>query len=203
MHILLTDISTCPRCGPEHGLILLVEEIEDRRVLRGSLGCPNCRERYAIAGWVGDFRLGEASSFGEPAAAETVVRLVALAGVTSPPGHLLLVGPAAGHAGAASHMVPGVEVIAAGSAADLVDPVAGAVSRVLVSSRLPLTSRRIAGVVLSGLAADALLEEGARVLSPTGRLVLEPAPSDARRRLEAAGLRVLAEQAATMVAVRV
>src|SRR5512133_2993550 len=99
MHILLTDLSTCPRCGPEYGLILLVEDIEDRRVVRGSLGCPNCRERYAITDGVGDFRLGEEVALGAPVAAEAVVRLVALAGVTSPPGHLLLVGPAAAHAG--------------------------------------------------------------------------------------------------------
>ena len=32
MHILLTDALTCPRCGPDFGLIVLAEGVEDRRV---------------------------------------------------------------------------------------------------------------------------------------------------------------------------
>ena len=50
MHILLTDALTCPRCGPEHGLILLADAIEERRVVSGKLGCPNCRTTFPIAG---------------------------------------------------------------------------------------------------------------------------------------------------------
>ena len=46
MHILLTDVVTCPRCGPEFGLILLADRFEERRVMQGRLGCPNCREEY-------------------------------------------------------------------------------------------------------------------------------------------------------------
>lgn len=57
------------------------------------------------------------------------------------------------------------------------------------------------GVVLSGSEAGRL-EEGARVVAPGGRLVVEPAPSDARERLEAAGLRVLAAEGGTVVAGR-
>jgi hypothetical protein len=67
---------------------------------------------------------------------------------------------------------------------------------------LPLATGRIAGVALTGGAADALLEEGARVLSPVGRLVLEPAPADAAARLTALRLRVLARDRGTLVAAR-
>ena len=38
MHILLTDLLFCPRCGPQHGLILLANRLEERRVLDGWLG---------------------------------------------------------------------------------------------------------------------------------------------------------------------
>lgn len=48
MHLLLTDILSCPRCGPEFGLILLADRIEARRVLAGILGCANCRSKYPI-----------------------------------------------------------------------------------------------------------------------------------------------------------
>ena len=47
------------------------------------------------------------------------------------------------------------------------------------------------------------LEEGARVLGPLGRLVLEPAPERAEERLSRAGLRVIARQDRTMVAGRI
>lgn len=56
MHLVLTDRLTCPRCGPQFGLILLAERLEDRRVLDGALGCPNCRDRYPITGGFGDLR---------------------------------------------------------------------------------------------------------------------------------------------------
>lgn len=56
MHLLVTDRLSCPRCGPEFGLVLLAEKLEDRRVLEGALGCANCRERYPVTGGFGDFR---------------------------------------------------------------------------------------------------------------------------------------------------
>lgn len=69
MHILLTDILSCPRCGPEFGLILLADRIEARRVLAGTLGCANCRSKYAIRDGVADLRA--APSAGAEAGAQT------------------------------------------------------------------------------------------------------------------------------------
>ena len=56
VYIVLTDHLRCPRCGPEHGLVLLGERIEARRVLEGVLGCANCRERYPVRGGSADLR---------------------------------------------------------------------------------------------------------------------------------------------------
>jgi len=56
VYLLLTDHLRCPRCGPEHGLVLLGERIEARRVLEGVLGCANCRERYPVRGGWADLR---------------------------------------------------------------------------------------------------------------------------------------------------
>lgn len=56
MYILLTDILSCPRCGPGFGLILLADRIESRRVLDGTLGCANCRTKYPIRDGVADLR---------------------------------------------------------------------------------------------------------------------------------------------------
>jgi uncharacterized protein YbaR (Trm112 family) len=200
MHILLTDISTCPRCGPSFGLILLVDELVERRVRRGALACANCRERYPIVRGTGDFTLGASADFGPATAAAAALRLIALAGVTSPPARLLVVGPAAAHAGALATEVPEIELVAAGEDASIAaEP---GVNRIAVTESLPFSGARFAGVVLSGHAADSLLREGARVLAPGGRLVLEPTPAAGRERVQGEGCVTLAAEGATLVAVR-
>jgi uncharacterized protein YbaR (Trm112 family) len=225
VHILMTDILTCPRCGPRFGLILLADRMRERRVLDGALGCSNCREKYPVRDGIvdfttagvpavgvadaaahegGDSRVGNAEEGVGAEGGDGALRLAALMGVTAGPGYVLLAGAAAAHAGAISGFIEDVEVVTvSASAAASSLPVApgSSVSRLAVAAALPLADARMAGVVLAGDAADALLEEGARVLSPLGRLVVEPAPADAASRLEAAGLRVLVQEGATLIAV--
>jgi uncharacterized protein YbaR (Trm112 family) len=223
VHILMTDILTCPRCGPRFGLILLADRMHERRVLDGALGCSNCREKYPVrdgivdftdagvqAGDVADAAAHEGGSSGVGSGGDGdeggdgALRLAALMGVTGGPGYVLLAGAAAAHAGAISGFIEDVEVVTvSGFPAASSLPVApgSSVSRLAVAASLPLADARMAGVVLAGDAADALLEEGARVLSPLGRLVVEPAPADATPRLQAAGLRVLVQEGATLIAV--
>ena len=57
MELSLTDLVTCPRCGPTYGLILIPDEVRERRVVSGLLGCPNCRERYGVEAGVADLRV--------------------------------------------------------------------------------------------------------------------------------------------------
>ncbi len=56
MYLLLTDRLTCPRCGPSFGLILLADRMTDRRVHNGTLGCPNCRDSFAVENGFADLR---------------------------------------------------------------------------------------------------------------------------------------------------
>lgn len=48
MHLDLSELFVCPRCRPAQGLVVLVDEIEDRRVARGRLGCPECDARFPL-----------------------------------------------------------------------------------------------------------------------------------------------------------
>lgn len=201
MYILLTDILTCPRCGPDFGLILLADRIEERRVLAGRLGCANCREQYAIEDGYGTFGGGWTTTAAAGDGGGAAMQLAALLGVTEGPGFLLLVGDAAAHAAAVADLVPGIEVIAASDTARAWDERAG-VSRIGVAQRLPFPGRRLRGIALAGDAADRLLEEAARALAPLARLVLQDAPADAAGRIAAQGLKVLAQQEDTLVAVR-
>lgn len=223
MHILLTDILTCPRCGPQHGLILLADRMQERRVLAGALGCANCREKYPIRDGTVVFTGADAPAAAPPPGAhdhapggsaaaqvpgaaaddpEAAVRIAALSGVTQGPGYVLLAGPAAGLAHGVAALLEGVEVIVVAAPGTVPWVRSGpGTDRLEAAAPLPLASARMAAVVLSGAAADELLEEGCRVLSPLGRLVLEGATGDAATRLEACGLRVLAHEADTIVAV--
>jgi uncharacterized protein YbaR (Trm112 family) len=215
MHIVLTDILTCPRCGPEFGLILLAHRIEERRALEGVLGCANCREQYPVSAGAGHF--GAAPVL--PAAPDggAVMRLAALLGVAEGPAFVLLAGPCAGAAPRLAALIERLEVVAigiAGAAGAAAKPhatanrdetarqTAGVNALGLAGHRLPLATGKLAAVALSGAAADELLEEGARTVSPLGRLVLEDAPADAAPRLRAAGLRELVREGDTIVAVR-
>jgi uncharacterized protein YbaR (Trm112 family) len=201
VHLLLTDILTCPRCGPDSGLILLADRIVERRVITGVLGCPTCREHYPVrdgAVYCG----GKPGLPGTRAEAEAAVRLAALTGVTPGNRFALLAGPAAAHAAELAALVEGLEVIAVGepNAALPIVVDAPGVNLLGAGSRLPLATGRVAGVALTGRCADFLLEEGARVLAPGGRLLLDPAPPDAAARLAAVGLRVVARDATAVVA---
>lgn len=199
MHILLTDILTCPRCGPGFGLILLADRVADRRVSAGFLGCSNCREKYRIRDGMVDFGAvsGPVERLMDSAAAE---RLAALLGVARGPAFLLLAGPAAGHASALADMLDEVEVLTLGAGAGADGP---GMNRILADGpQLPIASAKIAGVALTGAAADSLLDEGARTVSPVGRLVLDPVPADAAERLMRHGMRIAAQQDGTAVAVR-
>lgn len=208
MNILLTDILTCPRCGPDFGLILLADRMESRRVLDGWLGCANCRERYEVRGGVADLRAapGDGGADAEPGGGASGTdayawRLAALMGVTTGPGFTLIAGPGVEAAGRIAGAIEGLEVIAVGEG--LADRAAEAgVSRVAAGPALPFYGRSMLAVALTGGAAAALLSEGVRVLAPTGRLVLDPAPADAAERLAAEGLKVLAEGDGAVVAAR-
>lgn len=48
MFLELSEILVCPRCRPEQGLIVMVDELDDRRVVAGDLGCPRCEARYPV-----------------------------------------------------------------------------------------------------------------------------------------------------------
>jgi len=117
MHILLTDHLSCPRCGPRFGLIVMAEEIENRHIREGALGCSNCRSQYGITGGVADLRGAErVSSPGSnrlPPDPDRAFRLAALMGVTRAGGMVLVLGPDPTIPGQVSSFIEGLHVVAA------------------------------------------------------------------------------------------
>jgi uncharacterized protein YbaR (Trm112 family) len=210
MHLLLTDRLSCPRCGPEFGLILLAREMRGRRVVWGEFGCPNCREQYPVEDGFGDLRapprqpLSESpSSDGEGGREEedpeAGLRLAALMGVTEGPGTVLIVGPSGFHAPEVHRHLPGVEVVGMDPSLRELPQVEG-VSRMVGLPGIPFFAHTFLGVVLSGPTRENLILEGWRVLAPKGGLaVLEP-PGGVRGLLEDQGARILLGEEGVLVA---
>lgn len=207
MHILLTDLLACPRCGPGFGLVLLADRVEERRVLEGRLGCPNCREQYPVRGGALDARLPGEAPAEDVASAEAgaeddagaAVRLAALLGLAEARGTVLVAGPGAALAPEVAALVPELEVVALAAEPDAGEERAG-VSRVAAGAALPFRSRTLRGVALTGGADPARLAEAVRVLQPGARVVVERAPDGTAEALAALGAQVMLEQEGTVVA---
>ncbi|HEX8907060.1 MAG TPA: Trm112 family protein [Longimicrobiaceae bacterium] len=206
MYLLLTDILACPRCGPEFGVVLLADRVEERRVLEGRLGCPNCREQYPIHHGVLDVRTAADAGVSSSPSPETAVddagaavRLAALLGLADARGTVLLAGPGAALAGAVHALVPEVEVVAFTPDVAGGEETAG-VSRIAGGGRLPFRNRTLRGVALTGGGDGEMLAEGVRVLQAGARIVVERAAPDTAERLAELGAQVMLDQEGTVVA---
>lgn len=215
MDLILSDLLTCPRCGPDHGLVLLPDVVHERRVESGVLGCPNCRERFAIVGGVAELvvpgevmarraeEAGGDGAAGGPSAEEWAARLGGLLGLAGAAGVVLVAGPASSGAGELGHLLEGVVpvVVEATGAGRGGGRGVAAVARSVIraGSALPLRTGSVRGVALTGVSV-ALAAEGLRVLAPGARLLLEPADGAVRSAVESAGgLVVLAEDETLVV----
>ena len=224
MHLLLTDRLICPRCGPGFGLILLADRLENRRVIEGSLGCPNCRDRFPVEGGFGDFRPPPRSAEDEapdiePPASPSAMEVAALLGLSDGPGNVALIGDIAGHATALARLAPAVEFI--GIAPGLRGWEEGeGVSRMTAGAFLPFSSGSLRGV---GLLADrgpsmaagaslagkpslagepSLTGELARVVTASGRIAVWGAVHGWEKALSSEGLDVLASEESALVVTR-
>ena len=221
MHILLTDQLICPRCGPGFGLILIADRLENRRVIEGSLGCPNCRDRFPVEGGFGDLRPPPRSSGDdapdiEAPASPAAIEVAALLGVTEGPGSVALIGDLAGHATALAALVPGVEFVGVAPGLRGWEEAEG-VSRLTAGASLPFSSGSLRGVGLSAVGGPSaegersaeggpfaeggpsIAGELARVVARSGRIAVWGASQEWERALEAEGLDVVASDETTVV----
>ncbi len=200
----LTDLLTCPRCGPRHGLVLLVREVEERRVLSGWLGCPECRIDYPVTDGVADLRIAGQSP---PDRAdplnddELALKIVALTGMAHERGYLLLGDRLAHAASGVTELARELEVIAVCSA-----PAPGGVvervSRIVSDVRYPLVEYRLRAVAIAPAGDRQLVAAAARRVAAGGRLVLFDAGDADLEEAELAGLVVVAAKERTAVAER-
>lgn len=213
MHILLTDRLTCPRCGPEWGLILLARDVRDRRILEGEFGCPSCEDRFPVREGFGDLRTPPRDDLSAGDAAldpiggsgagpdEEHLKLGALLGVTSGPGMVLVLGQRAEYAPALADLLEDVEIVAAhpGQVGERETP---GVSRLAVGPTLPFRSHGFQGVLLADAPTPADLREGTRMAAPMGRVVAFRASQADRDLMEQLGFRIILWQEGVLVGER-
>lgn len=215
MHLSLSDLVTCPRCGPSHGLALLPTSVRARRVESGVLGCANCRERYRIEGGVTDLRLSGPDPAGAGASAvppagtaspggEAAVRLGALLGLAEARGPVLLTGPVRSRAAELAHLLDEVEVVVlvgSGEAPPAAEDGANEVTYVLARGAVPFRGGALTAAALTG-AGTALVEEALRAVRPAGRVLVDPVTEELEARATAAGGAVVAREGSTLLVVR-
>jgi uncharacterized protein YbaR (Trm112 family) len=207
----LTELLSCPLCGPEHGLVLIVEEIEDRRVDVGRLGCPNCKREYPVARGLADLRLQAGPSLSEEDQTagpesplqdeELALKVAALSGLTEGPGYLLVAERLAIAAEELAELLPGFEIIAFRASPAAADETAG-VSHVVSDVRFPLMRYRLRAVAIAPAGDPEMVTAAADLVALGGRLILLDASDEDLAAVEATGLSVLARQERMAVARR-
>jgi uncharacterized protein YbaR (Trm112 family) len=200
----LTDLLTCPRCGPAHGLVLLVQEVEGRRVHSGWLGCPHCRHDFPVNGGVADLRLNfEATPHSRAPLRddELALKIVALSDLAGERGYLLIDERLAHAASAVAELADDLEVIAVRSQPDESSERHG-VSRILADVRYPLAEYRLRCVAIAPRGDQELVVAAARRVAAGGRLLLFDATDEDLEEAQRSGLAVIASDGGTAVAER-
>jgi hypothetical protein len=190
----LTDYLRCPREHPEAYLVLLPDEVVERSVRSGELGCPVCGATYRVVSGVAELG-GTASDPGGGTPLDPEAMHLFL-GLTGPGGYVVLGGAAAEGWRALAARNPGVAIVAVNPPAGVDDE--GPVLSVVRAPIVPLKTRSMRGVVLdASLGADPRwVREAARVTLP-GRHVVGQGPTPELDELE-----LLGSAAAAWVAAR-
>ena len=194
MFIELTDHLRCPRDHPEAYLVLLPDEVAERSVRSGELGCPICGASYRVEGGVAE--LGGTAPDVRGVAPLDPEAMHLFLGLTGPGGYVVLGGAAAEGWRTLAALNPGVALVAVNPPVGVDD--AAPLLSVVRAPIVPLKTRSMRGVVLdANLGADPRwVREAARVTLP-GRHVVGQGPAPDLEELE-----LLGSAAATWVAVR-
>ena len=214
MHLELTELLTCPHCGPPHGLIAFVDRMAERRIVEGHLDCPVCERRHPIREGTVYFdapsRAGDSGiSGGDSGAGKDAAGMAAaLLGPTAGPETLLVVGRTAGLAAGIAALRPQATILSFGETGEAGhERVHHFVSADAEEAPvLPVRPGRLDGAVITGPTADDQAEQellgAATVALRSGARLVRLAPRGGGAGLEPDGLRKLAADERAWVGVR-
>lgn len=91
MHIELVEVLRCPRTHEDAWLVAGMDELRDRDIVRGTLGCPACGAEYPIVDGIARL-CGTPPDAAPPMDEHEAVRAAALLDLSSPGSYALLAG---------------------------------------------------------------------------------------------------------------
>jgi uncharacterized protein YbaR (Trm112 family) len=174
MHLDLIDALRCPARHDESTLVASIDRLDGRYIAEGSLGCPVCRARYPIGGFVAWFTPAEtAAKATDPAPRigdDALLRAAALLDMRAPGARYLLTGTW-GWLAAALAAAYDVQLVVLNPPPG-VEPGDG-LSILRVGDRLPMAAGTAAGVAIDASVAgqQELLGGLLAAVRPAGRLV--------------------------------
>lgn len=176
MFIELAEFLKCPADHDERPCVLSVDEMEDRSVVRGAVGCPSCDAQYPIvdgAVHFGSDPMLDSDSRSDDLTVEEMpeVDVVhALLSVAGPGGYVALVGSAGRLSSDLARRIPDVHFVAVNPPPEVGRSTV--VSPLQATEVIPLRSSTMRGIVVgSEYASESWLVEGARVLLRCSRIV--------------------------------
>lgn len=184
MHIELVDTLRCLVPHEDSWLVGAFDQLRDRIVVQGELGCPVCGARYPIRDRITYFADPPPDIEGrctEPPfeVAESTIRLAAMLGLGESGGIVLLGGEWGGFAPSLAELVD-VSLVVASRRPPAAPPHAD--STIIVGEAIPFASRTLRGIALDRSTSDApMIDSAVRALRAGGRLVAprdRPVPGD-------------------------
>jgi uncharacterized protein YbaR (Trm112 family) len=175
LFIELTDHLRCPRDHAEAYLVLLPDEVVERGVRSGQLGCPACGAAFAVSDGVA---LLDPIPSPPAQTIPTADAMHAFLGLTGPGGYAVLVSAAAVSWRPLADLNPGVAFVAVNPPDAVHDE--PPVLSVVRAGRIPLKTRSMRGVVLGGSAGidPGWIREAVRVVLPGLRVTGSGSPPD-------------------------
>ncbi len=176
MFIELAELIRCPAPHDETICVLASDEMDGRRVVRGMLGCPECKAEYpiveGIVGFGEDPLLGGGSRSDDLTVEELprADHIQALLNLSTPGGYVALVGSAARLAKELAELAGEMRFIGINPPPELRETEYQSLLRSPI--KIPLADSCVRGIVLGKeYQRNRWMNEAGRVLKTTGRLV--------------------------------
>jgi hypothetical protein len=191
MFIELAELLRCPENHEQIPCVVAPDEMDGRRVVRGTVGCPVCKVEHAVAEGIVGF--GEDPLLGAGSRSDDITieempdaeKVRALLDLSSPGGYVALIGSGTRVAETLAGDSPGIHFVGINPPPELRET--DALSLLRCPGKIPLRDDTVRGVLVGReYVRNRWMNEAGRVLAEQGRLV---AVVD---QLSAAGVRQLA-----------
>ena len=201
MRLYLVDLLRCPEPHAEGWLVASTGVMQDRHVLEGELGCPNCGSRYRVHKGIVEFSSRKPARIdASTPESDAAVRLAALLALDTAEGAILM---ARNYAPVARALrdVTGVEVVVLDPPPDVA--MGHGMSGIAGARLAPLAEGSLRGAALDAETAEpGFLQSVVKALRSRGRLVAPaatPLPADMKELARDAREWVAEKQGATPI----